>query len=193
MARPRADTYDETRRGILEKSAGAFARRGYANTTINDLAEANGISRGLLYHYFSSKEALLHEMLTTHLDYLLEELTGAAGGDDPLEDRFRRTVGVFVRINAETRDLQIVLLHDLQNLAEAERAEIVGKQDQILDVIAGLVGALVPDRDRATSKARTMMLIGMINYTYLWYDPEGPVGPGAYARMVADTFLRGQG
>lgn len=192
MARPRAENYDETRRSILGRSATAFARRGYANTTINDLAEANGVSRGLLYHYFTSKEALLREMLTTHLDYLLQALTEAADGDDGVETRFRRMVDVFVRINAETTDLQIVLLHDLQNLADAERAEIVGKQDQILAVIAALVDALIPDGDTGVRKARTMMLIGMINYTYLWYDPNGPVGPQAYAGMVANTFLTGQ-
>ena len=36
-----------------------------------------------------------------------------------------------------------------------------------------------------------MMFMGMINYTYLWYDPKGPVGPAEYADMVADTYLAG--
>ena len=59
-----------------------------------------------------------------------------------------------------------------------------------------MIGGLVADLDAGRTPvdarpAQTMMLIGMINYTYVWYDPAGPVGPEAYADMVADTFLAG--
>lgn len=36
-----------------------------------------------------------------------------------------------------------------------------------------------------------MMFVGSVNYTYVWYDPDGPVGPDAYAEMAADSFLSG--
>ncbi len=193
MARTQSENYPEIRQGILDVSAALFARQGYANTTIADLASANGISRGLLYHYFASKEALLDEMLTSHLDMLLGEIRKAAQEGASPEDRLRNSVHRMVSINAGSKDLQIVLLHDLQNLQPKARKVIVEMQKGILAVVARLIRECDQGRtfDDRQIKAQTMMFMGMINYTYLWYDPEGPVGPDEYADMVADTYLRG--
>ncbi|MEQ9642100.1 MAG: TetR/AcrR family transcriptional regulator [Alphaproteobacteria bacterium] len=191
MARTQSENYPEIRREILRKAAVQFARKGYPNTTIADLAEANGISRGLLYHYFGSKEAMLHEMLDTHLDHMLAEVEAAAKIGNSAESRFRNVVRAMVAVNAGSKDLQIVLLHDLQNLQAAQRDEIVAKQRAILAVLRRLIrdnDDVGRTRGRAL-KAYTMMVVGMINYTYLWYDPTGPVGPRAYADMVADACL----
>jgi AcrR family transcriptional regulator len=195
MARTQSENYPEIRQGILDRSAALFARRGYPNTTIADLAAANGISRGLLYHYFASKEALLSEMLHAHLDLLLGAIRRSAKDGATPEERLRNSVRKMVSINAGSKDLQIVLLHDLQNLEPGDRDAIVGKQKEILAVVAGLIRDCDHRRkyDDRQMKAQTMMFMGMINYTYLWYDPKGPVGPAEYADMVADTYLAGLG
>lgn len=193
MARTQSENYPEIRREILRRSAALFAAKGYPNSTIADLAEANEMSRGLLYHYFASKEALLQEMLIEHLDFLLSAVEAAAREGAGPDARFRNTVREMVRINAGSKDLQIVLLHDLQNLADPERGIIVEKQKRILDVLSGLIracdhaGKITP----RTLRAHTMMFMGMINYTYLWYDPSGPVPPDEYAALVSETFLAG--
>jgi hypothetical protein len=132
-------------------------------------------------------------MLHAHLDMLLGEIRLSAEDGDTPEDRLRNSVRKMVSINAGSKDLQIVLLHDLQNLQPDEREAIVGKQKAILAVVADLIRNC--DRrgkyDARQLKAQTMMFMGMINYTYLWYDPKGPVGPAEYADMVADTYLAG--
>jgi len=195
MARTQAANYADIRREILRKSAALFARLGYPNATIADLAEANAISRGLLYHYFDSKESLLREMLNEHLDMLLDEVRDATARGDDFEARFRNAIRAMVSINAESQDLQIVLLHDLQNLKPADQKAIVRKQKEILACITGLIEAFDGGRKITprTLKVYTMMVIGMVNYTYVWYDPKGAVGPGEYADMVVDTCLAGLG
>lgn len=192
MARTQAKNYDEVRQGILGRSAEVFAERGYAAASIADLARANGVSRGNLYHYFASKEALLEEMLNDHLDMMVDAVGAAAKRGETPEARFRSAVTEFVRINAASRALQIVLLHDLQHLGEEQRAAIVEKQRRILAIVKDLIAALLPEPvPEAELTARTMMFVGSVNYTYVWYDPDGPVGPDAYAEMAADSFLRG--
>jgi AcrR family transcriptional regulator len=193
MARTQALNYDEIRRAILRRSATLFARRGYPNASIADLAAANRISRGLLYHYFESKEKILAEMLNEHLDMLLAEVAKAAGRPGDAETRFRDTVRKMVLINADSKDLQIVLLHDLQNLKSTERAGIVMKQRKIVSILRDLVRECDGRKkiNGRTLMVQTMMLIGMINYTYIWYDPAGPVTPAEYAELVASTYLGG--
>lgn len=193
MARTQSENYDEIRRAILRRSAALFAKRGYPNASIADLAAANRISRGLLYHYFESKEKILAEMLSEHLDMLLAEVAKAAHGSGDGEARFRETVRRMVLINADSKDLQIVLLHDLQNLKSAERSAIVTKQRKIVSILRDLVRECDSRRkiNGRTLMVQTMMLIGMINYTYIWYDPAGPVTPAEYADLVAGTYLGG--
>ena len=192
MARTQAKNYDEIRASILERSADLFAAQGYASTSIADLARSNEISRGLLYHYFASKEALLDEMLNSHLDMMLACVADAARQGQTAEARFRSAVREFVSINAASRSLQIVLLHDLGNLAEAQRVIVTAKQREILAIVKRLIADLSPDAPSpAELTARTMMFVGMINYTYIWYDPDGQVGPDDYAEMAATTFLTG--
>jgi AcrR family transcriptional regulator len=193
MARTQSENYPEIRREILRRSAALFARKGYPNTSIADLAEANGTSRGLLYHYFDSKEKILAEMLNEHLDCLLDEVRKASRSEAHADARFRDTVRAMVLINAESKDLQVVLLHDLHNLRSADCDGIIRKQRKIVDILAALVDACDSRGkiDRRTRMVHTMMLVGMINYTYLWYDPNGPVTPAEYARLVAETYLGG--
>jgi AcrR family transcriptional regulator len=193
VARTQSLNYPEIRREILRRSAALFAQRGYPNASIADLAAANKISRGLLYHYFDSKEKILAEMLNEHLDYLLAEVRTASQGAGDAAARFRETVRTMVEINAGSKDLQIVLLHDLQNLGAADRARIVKKQRDIIAIVTKLVADCDVGRKIAarTLMVHTMMLIGMINYTYIWYDPAGPVTPAEYAALVADNYLGG--
>ena len=160
MARTQAKNYDEVRLAILARSADLFAARGYASTSIADLARANGISRGLLYHYFESKEALLDEMLNSHLDMMLTRVADAAEQGHTVEARFRSAVQEFVSINASSRSLQIVLLHDLGNLAEAQRTIVTAKQREILAIVKRLIGDLSPDAlSPAELTTRTMMFV----------------------------------
>ncbi len=191
MARTQAENYEEVRQEILRKSATLFARKGFPNSSIADIAAANGTSRGLLYHYFDSKEALLREMLNDHLDMMYAEVRAAASGPADVAIRFRDAIHTMVRINARSQDLQVVLLHDLQNLKASDQKVIVRKQNAILACISALIEAYDGGRrtDGRTLKAYTMMFMGMVNYTYLWYDPDGPVGPQEYADMVVQTCL----
>ena len=62
MARTRAKDYDEKRAAILHAAARIFAEGGFDRTSMATLAAECGVSKALLYHYYASKEALLHDI-----------------------------------------------------------------------------------------------------------------------------------
>jgi len=66
-----------TRTIIVEAAMICFARNGYAHTTIRDIAKQAGVSTGLMYHYFESKEALLEAVLESCMAILSGVLLGA--------------------------------------------------------------------------------------------------------------------
>ena len=74
MARTRANDYDKKRQGILSRSATLFAEHGFTGTSITMIAEACGVSKALMYHYYSSKDAVLFDLLQDHLQNLVMEI-----------------------------------------------------------------------------------------------------------------------
>ena len=66
MPRGRAQGYDEQREQILVRAARLFARRGYAATSMNEVARSCGVSKPSLYHYVRDKHQLLVEIAETH-------------------------------------------------------------------------------------------------------------------------------
>jgi AcrR family transcriptional regulator len=74
MPRPKLEVIAEYRCGeILEAARKVFARRGFAETTVDEIAEAAGISKGTFYAYFPSKHKVYVEALRQGLHGLIEE------------------------------------------------------------------------------------------------------------------------
>ena len=70
MARPQAADYDDRRQGMLDRAAALYAQHGFLGASIADLAVACGVSKSLLYHYFGSKEDILFEIMSDHVEHL---------------------------------------------------------------------------------------------------------------------------
>lgn len=193
MARTQSQNYPEVRQNILAQAARLFADQGYAGTTIIDLAEACGSSRGALYHYFESKEDILFHILDGHVAALLEKVEEAADrGGDP-EEQCRAVVAAMVLTNAVSRYEQIVLLNHLKQLNAEQQKSVIAKERRLTGIVSDLLIRL-DDQRKVTSRTKkpyAMMLFGIINYTFTWYHPDGPVPPHEFAEMASDLFMRG--
>lgn len=75
----RPEVNSERRKLILDIAARLFARGGYSATTVRDIADEAGILSGSLYHHFSSKEAIIREILENYLDGLLSNYDDIVG------------------------------------------------------------------------------------------------------------------
>lgn len=193
MARTRSPKYEDIQLGILRKAARLFATHGYERTSIGDLVRACDLSRGAIYHYFESKEAILFAMLDSLVRGLLEEITEAAAIDAEPVERLERIISVFVEYNAASPDEQVILLNDLGALSRSEQKQIKQVETEIVELVADAIAA-VDGRGAITAQTRkvyTMLLFGMINFTYTWYDAKGAVKPRDFAEMASHVFLNG--
>jgi AcrR family transcriptional regulator len=193
MARTQSKNYPEIREGILKSAAKLFAAKGYPNTSIVDLAEACNSSRGALYHYFESKEQILLAILETHLETVLGELKAIDSSRQDAVDTLRALVRRLMLLNSQNQAEQITLLNETNQLDEAARARIADQQREIVELFVAALSRLDAQKRMtpAKRKAYGMMLLGALNYTYAWYDPNGPVTPEAYADMTVEAFVGG--
>lgn len=193
MARTRSADYDNIHDTILEKAAAIFARQGYAATSIGDIAEACECSKSRLYHYFDGKEAILRDMLTMHVDSLLDQCRQVLYGSQEPKERFLHLVKLFLEIYAVSRDQHVVLLTCLDVLPPEHRNELIAKQRELIAYVRDALVQLRPDMagNRVLARVDTMLFFGMINWTYTWYRADGAVSPEELAERTVKLFLDG--
>src|SRR4029079_16155038 len=102
MARTRSENYDGIHLGILTNAARLFASQGYMRASIADLADAWKLSRGALYHYFDSKEAILFAILEEHVRRMIADVEVGIAKHSSTRDQFRSAIHAIVDLNARS-------------------------------------------------------------------------------------------
>jgi AcrR family transcriptional regulator len=192
VARPRSAGFDDQREQILAAAARLFASRGYTAASMNELAAACGVSKATLYHYVRDKQGLLAQIAAGHVARLEALLAEVAAQQLPPQEHLRALILRFMQAYANAEHEHRVLTEDVKFLAETERERVLGGQRRVVSAFADAVAALRPAlRQAGLDKAVTMLLFGMINWTFTWLRADGPLTHEALAPIVVDLFLGG--
>lgn len=193
MARPRAADHDLKRRAILDRSAQLFARRGYARTSMSEIALACGSSKALIYHYYENKEQLLHDLLKAHFDRLVEAVEAADDASAPPAERLRLLVAALLAAYEGADALHKVQINELASLPPKRQQELKSYERRLVELFAGVLRDINPTLAKGSRllKPVTMSLFGMINWSYLWFRPDGPISRADYADLVTRMTVDG--
>jgi TetR/AcrR family transcriptional regulator, cholesterol catabolism regulator len=162
---------------ILDGSAAVFARRGYAQTTVEDIADEVGINRATLYYYVGTKEELLVALLDGPIDTLRSRLEEVAERPLPARDKLVAALREYSRTIAELPALFIFLsenVHRVMTGPEADR--IRANADRYGRVLARIIADGAANGEfRSDIDAQTVVLgiLGMFNWMHRWFDPRG--------------------
>lgn len=191
MARPTAPDHDDKAAAVLAAAGRVFAQRGYEGATMLDVAQAAGFSKAGVYHYFASKEHLLHGLLQGSLQEVVCDLAAAdpgkgdPGGTVDPAGRLAALVDAYVRSFSTRLRVVTPLLLRLDLLRPEWRAEVKALERQIVDRFADAAGAL---GHPISPRAAAFLVLGAANWTYYWYDPEGDLSIEDLARGAAAVF-----
>jgi AcrR family transcriptional regulator len=192
MGRGRHPGYDEQREMILARAAALFARGGYPGTSMNQVAEACGLSKATLYHYYRDKYELLVSIAETHVTRLQGVVADALAEDAAPQGQMRALIRRLVEEYASAQNEHRVLTEDVKFLEPADRERVLRKEREVVAAFAQVVATLRPDlKQAALSKPLTMLLFGMVNWLFTWMKPEGTLAYGDLAPVVTDLFLGG--
>jgi len=192
LARTQAADYDERREAIVAKAAELYGQRGFLGSSIADLAEACGMSKSLLYHYFSSKEDILFEIMDGHVTALGKIAANVRDETDPQRRLFRLTEE-FMQLYVPASNRHKVLLNDLDKLPPQRRKIVVAEQRLLLDAVDAILvelSATLANNPRER-RAAIMIYFGMINWTHTWFDPKGALDTSEIAKLSVNIFLKG--
>jgi AcrR family transcriptional regulator len=196
MARTKAPDHETQREQILELAAAKFAQTSYPSTSMADLAAASGTSKARLYHYYESKEAILFDLLdryTKRLMLIIAEVEGASQRRGLGErEAFAELVRAFLDEYETSHSRHVALLNDVKYLEDAQREIVLDRQRDIVAAFARQLARAYPKRvTKDNQTALTMMVFGMINWTFTWLKPGGKLGYRDFAVQVVDMIERG--
>ena len=173
------------REGILAAAEEVFARRGYHGAALDDIAQAAGISKALIYEHFASKRELHASLVNAHVEEIFQRLQASAGVDRPGEERLRGGIDAFLSFVEEHREAWRALFRDA---ADPEVGEVIERvQAQATAVIAALIAA-DPDAPRESEQAIEMhaaLLSGAVQSLANWWHDHQDV---PRARLVDRTM-----
>ena len=188
------ERYAQRRQEVVDTAARVFAARGFHATTIEDLVEATGLQRGGLYHYIDGKLDLLIAIHERFIDPLLDNAREISKREDPPDVQLRALAHALMDDIANYHDQVTVFLHEWKAI-ESEPAwkEVRGARQEFERIVSGV---LKRGRDEGIFdfddlRLTLLAFLGMINYSYQWFDPKGRVPPGRIADHFVDIFLAG--
>jgi AcrR family transcriptional regulator len=192
MARTRATDYDDKRRAILDRSAELFAEHGYDRASMSKIAEACGVSKANLYHYYRDKEELLFDVIRFHLEELLEVVEAADNSDLSPAARLKELVAALLEAYRDADAQHNVQINGLRLLPSDRQTELKAMERELVKIFSDAVAGVAPQlKDTKLLKPVTMSLFGMINWHYLWFKNTGDVTRADYAELVAQLIVDG--
>ena len=196
MARPKSSQHELRRDEILDVAAQCFADKSYHAASMNDIAAACGTSKARLYHYYESKEAILHDLLDRYTQRLLAVIgqVEATAQRRNLDERaaLHELVRSFLEEYEHSATRHAALLHDTKFLSDAQREGILDRQRDVVAAVTRFLRRASPTRVTAANQTPvTMMLFGMINWTFTWLRPGGPLSYSQFAEEVIAMMERG--
>jgi AcrR family transcriptional regulator len=193
MARVRDPAgYDGQREMILSNAAQLFAQRGFAGTSMNEVAAACGVSKATLYHYVRDKHDLAVRIAEEHVLRLEAVVEEVLREHETPDDRLRELIQRFVAEYAMAQNAQRVLTEDVRFLHEEDQARILSVERRVVAAFARTIAEVRgEDAQSKLGKPMAMLLFGMINWMFTWFKPNRELDHDAIGSMVAGLFFGG--
>ncbi|MBO3749475.1 TetR family transcriptional regulator [Streptosporangiaceae bacterium NEAU-GS5] len=187
-------TRDEpVRQRLLSEATRLFAERGFESTSVQEIVSAAGVTKGAMYHYFDSKDDLLHEIYGRVLRMQMERLTHFADSDASVSERLHAAATDVVATSVANLDDTKIFFRSMHQLApdtqKIVRAERRRYHERFRDLVAegqrdGVFTADIP------AEMVTDFFFGSVHHLGTWYHPDGPLSGKEVGGHFADLLLR---
>ncbi len=192
-ARATAPRGPDLPRHLLAVATRLFAERGFEGTSVQAVVEAAGVTKGAMYHYFASKDDLLHEVYARVLRLQMARLEMIADTDLPVAERVRAAAADVVETSIENFDDTVIFFRSLHQLSPAKQAEVRAERRRYHERFLALVregqDAAVFRRDVPPDLV-VDYFFGAVHHLWSWYRKDGELSPEQVGGHFADLLLR---
>ena len=176
---------------VLDRAAALFAGRGFNGTSLQEVADAVGLTRTAIYYYFPSKDALLEALLedvTIRATRILDDIERSELG--PL-DRIREAIRRLILWATDGRNrFKMIDRSENELPAHIAKRHLEAKR-RVLESMTGLIERAIDSGEARPVDARitAFAAIGMCNWSAWWFSPEGKNSADEVAEIMADLLV----
>ena len=192
----------DPRQEILRTAARLFQQQGYDGTSMNDIAAALKLSKGGLYHHFQGKDEILFNLMNHAMDITEQQVIAPVKSIANPEDRLRALIRLHIGVVLKERDREItVMLHENHPLTPSLRKRINARKKDYVHFVENLIAEVQDARASGstadsskkpvTPRAAAFALLGMINWIYQWYRPDGSLQEESLVQQYTEIFFQG--
>lgn len=185
---------DDVRTRVLTAATELFAELGYDGTSVQQVVVRAGVTKGALYHYYTSKEELLFEIYGSVIAEQLASLDRITALGLPPEATLRAIIQDVVETTAEHILATTVFGRESSRLNQEHWQTLRERWRRYQDTVRAVI------RDAQTSGAfasvaspeiASWMIFGVTNSMSTWYRPDGPKKPTEIAQEICDLVFAG--
>ncbi|HLT79646.1 MAG TPA: TetR/AcrR family transcriptional regulator [Cyclobacteriaceae bacterium] len=179
---------------VIRKAAELFRQKGYAASSMRDLAQMLGIEAASLYSHIKSKEEILRTLCFDMAAEFRASLVEVEQQDVSASEKLRR--GIIGHIQVMARDLtaSAVFMNEHRHLSQPYLRDFLLLRINYINRFKRIIEAGMQSgefKDTIDKKLAVMTLFSSLNWMPMWYDPVGTIEPIELGRQLADMLVNG--
>jgi AcrR family transcriptional regulator len=185
------------RQKILEKSIYLFDQKGFTGTSIQEIVDVLGVSKGTFYYYYKNKEELLKDIHLRYIENLIAEQDKIL--QDSVKDykeQLYQIVYMVIRNIRTQRPIARIFFREMRHLSEKHMDEIHVKRNVFRGNYQTMIEAGIK-KGEFTNTLRpdilTFGILGMTNWSYYWFNPDGEISEEELTKTYINILLHGIG
>ncbi|WP_086841170.1 TetR/AcrR family transcriptional regulator [Amycolatopsis kentuckyensis] len=174
-------------RRLLEHATKLFAKKGFDRTSVQEIVEAAGVTKGAMYHYFGSKDDLLYEIYARVLREQTRQLESVASSDAPLRKRLAAAASDVVVSSIDNLDDNTIFLQSMHQLSPDKQKAVRAERRKYHERFRGLVEEGQRSGEFRTDKPADVVVdffFGSVHHLGSWYRRSGSLT----ARQIGDHY-----
>jgi len=183
------------RERILAAAVQLFAQYGYHAATMRDIARISGIQAASIYYHYASKQALLVEIMDTHMRGLNANLQRIVQASTPVQHRLHEAIANHIRLHTTYKAEFFIIDTEIRALEDEQRSAILALRDQYESMLQSLLGEGMEQRifRQVDIKVASYALIAMCTEVATWFRPGGRLSVqqviDLYTQMITEGLL----
>lgn len=176
---------------IEDAASGLFRDRGYAATSVRDIAQALNLQGGSLYAHVASKEDVLWSIVCRAAERFNAAVSAVAASAAAPDVRLRDMIGAHVAVVTGAQKDAAVFQHEWRFLSAQRRTDIASRRDAYEALFRNVIseGVATGDFRAVDPRLTAMAILTALNGIATWYAVGGPLGPDEIADHHADLFV----
>ncbi len=184
------------KQAIERKATELFRDKGYAATSMRDLAQNLGVEAASLYSHIPSKEALLQQICFRTAQAFFDGLDQAdREADLSPTQRLQRYIAAHVQVVTDNLSSSAVFSHEWRHLSEPHLSEFLQLRQAYEEKFRTVLRTGIAAGEFAPTdvKFAAVTVLSALNWMHLWYKPDGGLTPSQLAQQLSSMLLQGIG